>query len=384
MDPAIIGYSKTSDLFSHQLNEKEFGDYFIGLDKENQDTQNNTKENLFANDGNNQSISNHQQMDNINDNQNGLTPLNIDTKLSISEKETWISQQGGTRLYELPNNCDTKTLPPLPPTPSPPRMAKKRLYYQNQKKYNKQYEPLNNTHKGYNNHNEHYNNNNKHIQYDQNEEAYDYSYYYGDNNNNNNNNNNNYYYRYPYEQQEWYPNKDNYRKNSNFANNQYYDNNYGIQNRNYQSEDVSYFSNNKKIVESTNYNKNYVQGHKAPRFQREPNDNVQIISNNSSRNANVCKWWFKGAVCMNGSSCKWSHTDFKSDGSRKKRVTNYKTKPCVDPGRGLKCEYNDRCNFAHPGEALRRPMPIEYTDYQYFQLLLRDCPTNRFPFGIFV
>ncbi len=48
MDPAIIGYAKTSDLYSHQLNEKEFGDYFIGPNKENQDTQNNSKENLFA------------------------------------------------------------------------------------------------------------------------------------------------------------------------------------------------------------------------------------------------------------------------------------------------------------------------------------------------
>ena len=123
---------------------------------------------------------------------------------------------------------------------------------------------------------------------------------------------------------------------------------------------------------------------KAPRFQSERNENGKYRGRRSVGPVTECKYWAKGAVCKNGTECKWSHWTKSQCEDLRKRVTNYKTKPCVDPGRGLKCEYEDRCNFAHPGQALRRPMPIEYVDAQYFKLLLRDCPTNRYPFGIFV
>ena len=73
-----------------------------------------------------------------------------------------------------------------------------------------------------------------------------------------------------------------------------------------------------------------------------------------------------------------------SKNKEKKRVTNYKTKPCVDPGRGKRCLYALRCNFAHPGEALRRPMSDQYRDSLYKKYLDRDFPNTTYPFGIYV
>jgi len=95
-----------------------------------------------------------------------------------------------------------------------------------------------------------------------------------------------------------------------------------------------------------------------------------------------CPNWHQFSVCFEGEDCPNSHKIHCIDFRR--HVTNYKCKPCVDPALGKKCIYGNNCNFVHPGEELRRPMPIPYVDKQYYTLLLRDCPTSRFPFGIYL
>lgn len=96
MDPAIIHYSKHNDSY---LNDQEFGEYFIGLNnKENKNTLNGDKQNI---NNDNNYINNHSNNNidiNVNHNNNNhesseiLTPLNINTKLSFTERTvTFIS-----------------------------------------------------------------------------------------------------------------------------------------------------------------------------------------------------------------------------------------------------------------------------------------------------
>ena len=111
----------------------------------------------------------------------------------------------------------------------------------------------------------------------------------------------------------------------------------------------------------------------ASRFEAERSENGKYRWRRNLGMATECKYWLEGTVCVHETDCKWIHWTKSED--LRKRVTNYmiSTKSCVDPGRGLKCEYEDRCNFAYPGEALGRTMPLESVDKQYFKLLLRDC-----------
>jgi len=96
----------------------------------------------------------------------------------------------------------------------------------------------------------------------------------------------------------------------------------------------------------------------------------------------LCEDFVKIGVCYLGNKCKYSHNIYHN--SKKKRVTNYKCSPCVEPARGIKCQYGNKCNFTHPGQELRRPMPIAYQDKLYYSLLLRDQQIYRYPFGIFM
>jgi hypothetical protein len=298
-----------------------------------------------------------------------LTPLNADTKFSTGLSPTkgrWVkasalksskscddvlkpSDDRLNRLYEMPTktissltpfrsvlrsvakpDSDLNNLPSLPDTPSPPRIKK---YVASSLKYASEHDPL---------------------------------YHYGSNQHFNDffERNQNYHY---YDDENWrnrYPQYPPYQHQKDYS---------LERGRNDENDSLN------KTSDSYSFRAKYSRNNKAPRFHDDESDTYAYFH---GRYSAQCKYWAKGAFCKNGEECAWSHAT-KCDDTRKK-VTNYKTKPCVDPGRGLKCEYGDRCNFAHPGEALRRPMPIEYIDKQYFKLLLRDCPTNRYPFGIFV
>jgi len=144
---------------------------------------------------------------------------------------------------------------------------------------------------------------------------------------------------------------------------------------------VSAQSNNKFAFNINDNNTKTTNNDNGRRYSESEN-NLEKSNQNSCREKQICEQWRSVGICMQGDNCAFSHDTIVTD--VRIHVTNYKTKPCVDPGRGFECQYREKCNFAHPGEPLRRPMPIEHDDKQYYIYLLRDCPTNQYPFGIFV
>ena len=110
MDPAIIGYSKNNDSYLNDFNENEFGEYFIGSNKENKNTQNGDKQNIihyqnnFGENNNDYNYNNYNDNNNYiinddNDEQKVLTPLNVNTKLSFTEKTAVILYKISSSLY---------------------------------------------------------------------------------------------------------------------------------------------------------------------------------------------------------------------------------------------------------------------------------------------
>ena len=89
--------------------------------------------------------------------------------------------------------------------------------------------------------------------------------------------------------------------------------------------------------------------------------------------------------CTYGGKCHFAHGV--EDLKPRMRVENYKTQPCCDPAREgcRRCMYGRRCNYCHPGEAIRRPHPTPYYDKDYYDSLKRDFgEDNEYPFGIYI
>lgn len=72
------------------------------------------------------------------------------------------------------------------------------------------------------------------------------------------------------------------------------------------------------------------------------------------------------------------------------RCAKFRTETCSDPARSScgSCMYilrdQNRCNFAHPGDALRCDMHKDYFDEDYEDMVYRRYPGNNFPFGIYL
>eukprot|EP00484_Ammonia_sp_Unknown_P020151 CAMPEP_0197035630 /NCGR_PEP_ID=MMETSP1384-20130603/13369_1 /TAXON_ID=29189 /ORGANISM="Ammonia sp." /LENGTH=445 /DNA_ID=CAMNT_0042465715 /DNA_START=133 /DNA_END=1470 /DNA_ORIENTATION=+ len=99
----------------------------------------------------------------------------------------------------------------------------------------------------------------------------------------------------------------------------------------------------------------------------------------------LCTNWMLTGSCTYGNKCHFAHGV--EDLKPRMRVENYKTQPCCDPAREgcRRCMYGRRCNYCHPGEAIRRPHPTPYYDKDYYHALQRDFgQDNQFPFGIYV
>jgi hypothetical protein len=69
------------------------------------------------------------------------------------------------------------------------------------------------------------------------------------------------------------------------------------------------------------------------------------------------------------------------------RPSNFRTKVCEDLSRGdYICSYyknnENRCNFAHPGDALRVNFGKDYFDDEYAKQL--DLHEESFPRGVFI
>jgi len=98
----------------------------------------------------------------------------------------------------------------------------------------------------------------------------------------------------------------------------------------------------------------------------------------------LCTNWTLTNNCTYGNKCHFAHGI--DDLKPRTRLENFKTQPCCDPARegSRRCLYGSRCNYCHPGEAIRRPVGHTYYDANYYKDLQKDFGDNRYPFGIYV
>lgn len=99
----------------------------------------------------------------------------------------------------------------------------------------------------------------------------------------------------------------------------------------------------------------------------------------------LCENFMKRGRCTYGAKCHFAHG--RHDIRNRWRIENYKTQPCCDPARAQSrlCLFGKRCNYAHPGEPLRRPMSEIYLDEEYTEKIVHDYGFKHpFPFGIYI
>lgn len=139
---------------------------------------------------------------------------------------------------------------------------------------------------------------------------------------------------------------------------------------------------NKGLVTSRNFTpfrKARTKHHVVPRKQRKK---IQQ-KNKSLHKTELCTHWMLTANCTYKGKCYFAHGI--GELRKKLRPSNFRTKPCVDcPREGSKCLFGSRCNYCHPGEALRRAVRSTYFDVDYYKDLKKEFKDNQYPFGIFL
>lgn len=113
----------------------------------------------------------------------------------------------------------------------------------------------------------------------------------------------------------------------------------------------------------------------------------------------MCIHWSKTGDCsfvilhiqlltVQGNKCLYSHGQ--NDLRARKRCGKFRTETCSDPARVScgTCTYvlreQNRCNFAHPGDAIRVDMGSDYYDREYENLIKEAFPDTDFPFGVYI
>merc|ERR1719384_1760397 len=93
----------------------------------------------------------------------------------------------------------------------------------------------------------------------------------------------------------------------------------------------------------------------------------------------LCTNWTLTNTCTYGNKCHFAHGI--DDLKPRTRLENFKTQPCCDPARegSRRCLYGSRCNYCHPGEAIRRPVGNTYYDRDYYKDLGKDFGDNKYP-----
>ncbi|CEP03722.1 C3H1-type domain-containing protein [Plasmodiophora brassicae] len=102
----------------------------------------------------------------------------------------------------------------------------------------------------------------------------------------------------------------------------------------------------------------------------------------------LCRNWGPPAYhCQYGDACNFAHGE--SELRERLRRSEYKSKLCDEPVRiGVRCcsyttSQQSRCNYCHPGEAVRRKCNRSYFDSEYVAMLAKEYPGNPHPFGMF-
>jgi len=139
------------------------------------------------------------------------------------------------------------------------------------------------------------------------------------------------------------------------------------------------FENTKQLIKTTKDIKDRKKRDFTVRKQRKK---VQQ-KNKSLHKTELCTHWTLTSACKFKGKCYFAHG--LKELRKRTRVRNYKIQPCVDcPTEGGRCMFGTRCNYCHPGEAIRRAIGSSYFDIDYYNRLKRDFPNNEFPFGIFI
>jgi len=97
----------------------------------------------------------------------------------------------------------------------------------------------------------------------------------------------------------------------------------------------------------------------------------------------LCSFWNDSSTCRYKGKCYFAHGI--NQLKKRTRIANFKTQACVDCTVGEEgCCFGSRCNYCHPGEAVRRVVGKTYFDIDYYKSLKIDFPSNNYPFGIYV
>jgi len=97
----------------------------------------------------------------------------------------------------------------------------------------------------------------------------------------------------------------------------------------------------------------------------------------------LCSFWNESSTCTYKGKCYFAHGV--NELKKRTRIGNFKTQACVDCTVGEDgCCFGSRCNYCHPGEAVRRVVGKTYFDIDYYKSLKIEFPNNNYPFGIYV
>lgn len=105
--------------------------------------------------------------------------------------------------------------------------------------------------------------------------------------------------------------------------------------------------------------------------------------NKSLHKTEFCTHWTLTGKCKFKERCYFAHG--LEELKMRSRVGNFKTRPCLEcPSEKGRCMFGVRCNYCHPGEAIRRAVGSLYFDAEYYYNLKKGFPNNDCPFGLFV
>jgi len=117
-------------------------------------------------------------------------------------------------------------------------------------------------------------------------------------------------------------------------------------------------------------------------LQRKQRKQVQQ-KNKSLHKTELCTHWSLTSKCTYKGKCYFAHGI--EELKKRARLSNFKTRPCVDcPPENGRCLFGSRCNYCHPGEAIRRAVGSMYFDIDYYRALKKEFKDNEYPFGIFI
>jgi hypothetical protein len=100
----------------------------------------------------------------------------------------------------------------------------------------------------------------------------------------------------------------------------------------------------------------------------------------------TCKYWKSSKGCPWGDACKFAHGV--SELRPRLRNRKFRTRVCIEPAHldHLDCQYilegENRCNYAHPGDAMRIEMTRDYYEAEYDKFL--EIMETEFPKGIYL